>query len=113
MDKRKLKRRQLIYYLKVRDESNDQPLGRLVDITTEGIMLVSTEPIELDVAYRLRMDLPTQMDKTSDIIFEARSLWRRRDINPDFYDTGFKFTHIPNQYVELISQLIDEYELPS
>jgi hypothetical protein len=40
-EKRKLKRRQLIYYLRVLDRDSGALVGRLVDITTEGVMLLS------------------------------------------------------------------------
>ena len=54
---RKAPRRHLIYYLRVYDRASGQQLGHLVDLTTEGVMLVSEEKLEKGV-HSLRMDLP-------------------------------------------------------
>jgi hypothetical protein len=45
-EKRKLKRRHLIYYLRVFEKNTDTLLGYLVDITPEGIMIMSESPVE-------------------------------------------------------------------
>ncbi|MEW6264958.1 MAG: PilZ domain-containing protein [Thermodesulfobacteriota bacterium] len=112
LEQRKLKRRQLIYYLKVMNRINGKPLGRLVDITTEGMMLVSSDSIELEVIYKCRLDLPSPLSGRREINFDARALWRNNDVNPDFLDTGFRFEVITPEEARLISDLIDEYELP-
>ena len=113
LEQRKLKRRQLIYYLKVMDSQTEQPIGRLVDITTEGLMLVSSQPIALDKVYSLKMDLPAEMNQLKSVKFDAQSLWSNRDVNPDFIDTGFKFVDVSSNDISAITDLIEDFELPS
>ena len=91
-EQRRLKRRKLIYYLRVEDLSAGRPLGRLVDITTEGFMLVSSQAIPAGKEYRLALVLPPNPDAPGRIEFSARSLWSGKDVNPEFHDTGFAFT---------------------
>ncbi len=54
-EKRKFRRRQIIYYLRVFDQSTDQLLGHLVNITSEGAMIISENQIyalrTLSIAY--------------------------------------------------------------
>jgi hypothetical protein len=89
-DRRKLKRRHLIYYLRVFEQGTNKLVGHLVDLTQEGIMLISENPIEVNKVYHLRMILPSRMGGNEEWLFDAESRWCNKDINPDFYDTGFK-----------------------
>ena len=59
-DRRRHKRRHLIYYLEVFDDATDRLIGHVVDITMKGIMLTSEEPIELNSTLRLRIELPAE-----------------------------------------------------
>jgi c-di-GMP-binding flagellar brake protein YcgR len=113
LEKRKLKRRQLIYYLKVMDGKTNQLLGRLADITSEGLMLISEKTIETERNFHLDLLLPTGMRGGRMINIEARSLWSKRDVNPDLIDTGFRFIKISPQDLETIDELIMDYELPN
>ena len=113
LEKRKLKRRQLIYYLKVMDGNTNELLGRLADITTEGIMLISEKAIETERPFSLQLILPTGMRGGKKIDIEAKSLWSKRDVNPDLIDTGFRFIKISPEDLETIDELILDYELPN
>ncbi len=56
--KRSQKRWHLIYYLRVFDRDTNEMIGHLVNITTEGIMLISDQTIDLDKTFHLRMLWP-------------------------------------------------------
>jgi len=112
MERRKLERRQLIYYLRVFDRDTGELLGHLVDITTEGVMLISEAPLEADKVFHLKMRLPEQMAGSREVGFDAVSRWSKQDVNPDFYDTGFQFMDISPENKEIIEDLIYEFLLP-
>ena len=105
-EKRSIKRRHLIFYLRVFDKKSNELLGYLVDITAEGMMLISEKPIETSKHYELKMDLPSEIGDNKHLIFHADSLWSRKDVNPDFWDTGFKFLDLSAENQDLISNLI-------
>jgi len=113
MERRKLQRRQLIYYLRVFDRDTGELLGHLVDITTEGVMLISEAPLQTGKVFHLKMRLPEQMSGSKEIAFDAVSKWSKKDINPDFYDTGFQFVDIRAENKEFIEDLIYEFLLPA
>ena len=106
-DIRSLKRRHLIYYLDVFDNESGKLLGKLVDITTRGIKLVSRVPIAIDIDYSLRLTFPEGYFRTRDLSFEARSIWSSNDVNPDFYDTGFEVINLDREGRKVIRRLID------
>jgi hypothetical protein len=108
-NKRKLKRRHLIYYLKVFDQITGQLMGHLVDITPEGIMLVSEKKIEINKSFNLRMELPAEILMQEEILFEATSLWCKKDINPDFYATGFRTILAEIGDLNLVERLVNRY----
>ena len=105
-EKRKSKRRHLIYYLKVFDSVENRLLGHLVDITTKGIQLICEAPIEVNKNYSLKMLLPKEMMEEEQMDFEAFCLWCRRDVNPEFFAVGFEMRELSSQSIELIKGLI-------
>ncbi len=80
-----------------------------MDITTEGMMLLSEQPIETGRTLQFRMLLPAEIHSSAQIAFDAFGLWCKKDINPDFYATGFEFREITLKDVEVIEKLIDDF----
>ena len=108
-DQRKFKRAHLIYYLRVFNRETDQMIGHLVNITPDGIMLVSEEPIEPGIKFQMRMLFKSSIENKDHIDFEAESLWSSNDINPDFFDTGFTLTRIDEADKSIVEALIRQY----
>jgi hypothetical protein len=107
-ERRKLKRRHLIYYLRVFHRSTGRQVGHLVDLTPEGMLLMSERPIRVGRTLPLAMTLPSA-DGEQKIEFDATSLWTSPDVNPDFYDTGFKFEKVSRRHLAELETLIDDY----
>lgn len=104
-----LPRRHLIYYLRVFDRDSGQLLGHVVDITIEGLMLVSDRPVETHRPYHLRMDLPANMFGREHLEFEAQALWCNNDVNPAFFDSGFRLKEMDRNGEKCIEDLIQMY----
>jgi len=109
VDKRKLKRRHLIYYLRVFDRNSGELLGHLVDVTQEGAKLISENPIPVMQRFQLRMLLPAEIFGRNELNFEAESLWSYFDINPQFHDTGFRLIDVDTRDMLTIARLINEF----
>lgn len=107
-DLRKLKRRHLIYYLEVFDNSNHEFMGHLVDLTVEGMKLVSKNYIEPKKEYALKMVLPEGHSRDREVYFKATSMWCREDVNPDFYAVGFKAPNLDGYTRKIFTILIDQ-----
>lgn len=105
------KRSHLLYYLRVYDREDNRLLGHLVDITTEGLMLLSEAPLETGRSYSLRMEWPMESGEKGEILLEAESLWSRNDVNNDFYDTGFRLIASAPEQTRQIKRIILELGL--
>lgn len=107
-ERRKLKRRHIIYYLLVFDQDTQSMLGHLVDITPHGMMVISEQPQEVGRLYNLRLLLPYQIAGKRELIFQAHSKWCQKDLNPDFYDTGFQLLNVSDEDIRTIDWLIEQ-----
>jgi len=105
---RSMKRRHLIYYLRVIDSDTEQLLGFLVDITTKGFMVMSETPIETGRTFNLKILRASDSVEKQFLFFEARSKWCDRSINSEFYDTGFELVNVTPDDFEEIEKIIDE-----
>jgi len=108
MVERNQKRWNLVQYLRLVKAENNNLLGHLVDLTTEGMMIISENPIPLGQTYNLRMQIPTENNLTRMVALTVQSLWTKKDVNPDFHDTGFKLINPSKHTVNAIKSLIDE-----
>ena len=109
-EKRQLKRWYLVMYLRVYNQDDQVLSGHIVDINKGGMRLVSDRPIPVNQVFRLWVDVPREGNSRQRIPLEAESLWSGRDINPDFYDTGFRIQNINTQTLLQMQLLIDEFK---
>ena len=103
---RKLERRQLVVYLRVGDRDSGRELGYLADITTEGLMLVSNDPVEIGRVYRLEVEPAEAGSGVPPIHLDGRSLWTRPDVNPALHLTGFELVDPGADEIRAINALI-------
>ena len=89
-EKRKTQRRYLLYYMRVYNATTNQQIGNMVDITPQGVMVVSESPIPAEQTMRLRMELTEEVASKPFLEFSARSIWSHPDISPYMFNTGFE-----------------------
>ncbi|MGL1935499.1 MAG: PilZ domain-containing protein [Fibrobacterales bacterium] len=106
MENRRLKRKHLIYYLRIFFAHNRELVGHLVDITTEGIMVISEEPIENNTVYEFVMDLPEEIAGKKEMHFKAKCVWATNASNPDFYDSGYTLVDASEENLLIIKTLV-------
>ncbi len=105
---RSLKRRHLIYYLEVYNDETGDLIGHLVDLNLSGMKLITKQEIIPDKNFRLGMLLPEDLFGESVLKFDARSMWSRKDVNPDFYAVGMKVYNLDKETGKIISELINK-----
>ena len=101
------KRRHLIYYLDVVD-SDDSSIGRVVDITTGGLLVVSNTNYEDGIVkdVKVKLDNDIMGGFTTDLEVTLESRWSKQDVNPNYYITGFSFVNLTLDQTKLIDQII-------
>ena len=108
-ERRRHKRRHSLFYIKVHDEGTGKTAGRLVDITTGGMMLVSETPIEVGTISKFKMPLPEKIHDVGEILLDARSVWNGPDVNDNFFDTGFEFIEPAYEEITLICDSFEKH----
>ncbi len=108
IERRKLRRRRLRYYLDVFDARTGRPFGRLGDISTAGLLLLTGEPVPPNRDHELEVRWQTDEDEPTRLRFRARSCWCRRDLNPDYYAAGFSIQNLDAANAARLSLLIGQ-----
>lgn len=92
--------------LEVYDLDSGELLGRVVDLHTEGLMLLSESPIELNRAWALQVNLPMKLNGVSEFTLDAESRWHRESIGGHQYWTGLQFTSLPDESRQCIERMV-------
>lgn len=106
---RKLERKELNQAIVVLDTINGGVFGELVNITTEGLMVMTDREIETQAIFQLSLQLPEMIKGVDHIIVGADCLWCRRAENFYRYWAGFQIIDASEKAPEQIEVLIDLY----
>ena len=105
-EERKQKRMHVISYLKIHERNKNKSIGRVTDITTEGMGLYSQEPITPNRTYKFKLKLPVDRKRNKEICFTAKAVWCNKAEYPGFYNSGIQLLNVPLEDVELIEDFI-------
>lgn len=108
-EKRRVERKYLVFYLRVFDGMSINVLGHIVNLSSQGIMLLSDRAIAVEKEYLLRMKLPEKVCDRGELLFQATSCWSKKDANPDFFLTGFQIHDLAAKDKNDILGLLDEF----
>lgn len=101
----------MLFFGRVLDRKSAQLLGNVADITGEGIMIISPQPIPVDQDFELRLDLPQHIFGIEYIDLKAHSIWCNPDIDPTLFNTGFQLLDVSPEDAEIIARIIKEYDI--
>jgi hypothetical protein len=110
-NKRSKPRRNSPHRVNVLDCSDDRSLGRLVNITTGGLMFLSTAPYEVGAHLEVRLPLPTMANGKTAIEVSGRVIWCQPDQNPQFHRTGLEFEALGAEEGYLIETVLQRLHL--
>jgi len=110
-DRRAVRRRHLMFHLRVFEAGSGEPLGNLVDITPQGLMLTGDHACTVGERMQLRMHLPIEVCHQAELQFAATVAWSTDELSPGLYDTGFRDLEIEKDDRARLETLIDEYDL--
>lgn len=85
-------------------------LGRLVNITTEGLMLVSAQSLATDTLYQAVLELPETINNTVRIELGMDCLWTSpTDPEADMYWSGCHIIDISEDMFASLQVLIEHF----
>ncbi|MDR1082086.1 MAG: hypothetical protein LBQ79_14290 [Deltaproteobacteria bacterium] len=114
-EKRGLERRELIYYLRVRDTSSDQELGRMVDIHQKGLLVMGSRSLVPERVYPISIEMPKAMMEQgiNNVSSKARVMWSRPSRTTSFMENGLMFVEPGMEAGRTIDRLIEFFALPN
>jgi hypothetical protein len=101
-DKRKHPRYRPGIEIGVFDKTTLERVGRLVDISQEGIMLAGGNPMKINTVYELRIKLPVAIYGKNEIAFNAICLWCTKTDDNTGFQAGFQLKEPSRELKELI-----------
>ena len=110
-ERRKRKRGNLAYFTRVFNLASGDLLGHLADLTPDGLMLISDQPIYTDVEFHIQVDLSDSPFEEGSLEFKARSVWCVPDLDPKQWNTGFMITEITDANKSIVEKVIQEYSI--
>ncbi len=106
---RKLERMELNQAIVILDTINGGAFGELVNITTEGLMVMADREIETQAIFQLALQLPEPIKGSDQIVVGADCLWCRRAENFYRYWAGFQIIDASEQALAQLEVLIELY----
>ncbi len=104
-ERRKHNRNKLDQLMELFDVSTDSRLGTLVNISLDGIMVLSPSPVPLNKVWQLKVALPSETKDGKTLILGVESLWCDSAPNVDLYWSGFQIIDISDEDLEWISKV--------
>jgi hypothetical protein len=92
--------------LEVNDQVTGTSLGRVVNISAEGFMLLSEEPVITGSVYQLSLITPQSSTIKEPIKFGAEAVWCSEASQPESYWSGFRIIDIATEDILMIDEMI-------
>jgi len=89
------------------DAQSSKILGELVNLSADGLMVVSPDSIACGTVYQMRIPL-VQGDRNVEIQIGAESLWCDDANGSGSYCTGFQIIDISPQHQEILNTMVGD-----
>jgi hypothetical protein len=109
MKERKLERKELNQRIPIIDTINGGEFGELVNVTIEGLMVITEKEIPTQSIYQLALQLPVDIEGSNTVEIGADSLWCRNVENFDRYWTGLHIIDASDHALKQLDHLITHY----
>jgi len=110
-DYRSRPRKNTPHLVNVINDDTGRTVGRVVDITADGMMLVTKDKIVKGNNYNFRIVLPVMVHHRADVCLVAQSVWVNSDTNPNYSKCGFKFIGLPVEDGFLLEDVMHKLNL--
>ncbi len=104
-NRRKYKRKYMLFKIPAYDAQTRRFLGLVQDITEKGIQLFGVK-VDAETSKTLIIQASDYI-KTGPLHFEAVCKWTRRENPQGYYVSGFEITNISNEAKENLTKLMD------
>ncbi|MDR1051476.1 MAG: PilZ domain-containing protein [Deltaproteobacteria bacterium] len=112
-EKRRLQRRELIYYLKVSELLTSSELGRLIDVHANGLLLIGSQGLTLNKEYLIGIELPRALADRGlpQVGAKAKCVWIKPSQTKPFTESGLMFLETSEEARRTIGMMIDLFAI--
>ena len=97
-------------YFIVYNRVTDEMVGRILDLSETGAMMITAKEMPVPNHLQCRMHLPDRINGKPIVVFDIESKWCRRNIRFDWYETGYQFVNISDEAQEIIRRLTVDWK---
>lgn len=105
---RKQERTDAVSFLEVRDAGTGREVGRVTDISIEGMRLLSPDPFEPEAGLEFELIMPPRRRTRGGIRFDAKVIWCRKAGDTGQYESGIRMDNITPEDIDVIRQIMEE-----
>ncbi len=104
-------RRHLYYYLEIDDAESGEMIGRLGDISNNGLLLIAEKSYPAGESLDVEIRIPDDLDalrglECSTLRLTCKTRWSKQEDNPNIYCNGCEILNLDDEKRAVIHQLI-------
>jgi hypothetical protein len=103
---RKYARRQASDYYLVIDRISGMMIGRIVNMSPNGMMIVGNAAVPIGQTFQLKLKLPSVVLGADHLFIEAECRWASHNRRHDWWEAGFVFKEIPTYDRKVLQQIV-------
>jgi len=105
------KRRKILTFTPVYDQSEDVLMGYLGDLTLRGALMISEEPVQTDQTLTLGIEFrKTSVKPVKRMVIPARVAWCKHEEHRTYYNTGLEFLELNEKEKKAVEAILKKYE---
>jgi len=105
-ENRKSIRRQTSDYFLVYERNTRRLIGRILDISPDGLRVMLDEPVEKSCSIQCLIKLPLPIRNVCTIDVDLTEVWSRRNEHTGWFEAGFRIDAPSSKTTEVISEII-------
>lgn len=107
-EKRKKTRREFVDRLRVCDAETGAPLGRLANLHSSGMLLLTDYPVRSGAMLRVHVQLPESRDGRAFVDLDMQCRWCHRSVDRARFEAGFRFVNTTFRQKHLLETFLAE-----
>jgi hypothetical protein len=92
--------------IRIRNMMTDCDVGELVNLTDEGLMIVSDSPINNNAVYQFELTLPEKVDEQDALEIGVECLWCRQIDESNRFWSGYQIIDASAQALNIVRELL-------
>ena len=110
-EKRKQVRKSPQFFVGVYDNDQTKSVGRVVNISSGGLMVTGKYELTRYTNYKISMDLPYAIKEKSQVFFDAQCRWCESGGESKLFSSGLEITNISSENSEILAEFLEDPQI--